>query len=84
MEIRVVTIIVAALLTVARGGARTARETYADKRDTAEDDQKPSASGFIYRMDGQNPPIFIKLGEGHGDKFDAILEGNVETFYYAV
>lgn len=69
--IRVVTM-AAALLTVVRG-VQT-REAYAEKRDTVKD-LKSSASGFIYRMDGQNPPIFIKLGEGHSDKFDAILEG---------
>lgn len=78
MEIRVATIMVAAVLTAVRG-ARTARETYAQKRDAVED-LEHSASGFIYRMDGQNPPIFIKLGEGHSDKFDAILEGKCETF----
>jgi hypothetical protein len=77
MGIRITTIVrivtaTAAFLTVVRG-ART-RETYAEKRDTVED-LESSASGFIYRKDGQNPPIFIKLGEGHSDKFDAILEG---------
>lgn len=34
-----------------------------------------SGSGFIYRTDGQNPPVFIKLGEGKNDHFDAMLEG---------
>lgn len=34
-----------------------------------------SGSGFIYRTDGRSPPVFIRLGEGKNDRFDAILEG---------
>lgn len=57
-------------------GAR-ARGMYAlGKRDNFEDleTSETSASGYIYRTDGQSPPVFIKLGEGKNEKFDAILE----------
>ncbi|XP_027853415.2 uncharacterized protein LOC114132214 [Aphis gossypii] len=49
------------------------REVYIQNYDKVQD-LETSASGYIYRTDGQNPPIFIKLGEGNNEKFDAILE----------
>jgi len=46
-------------------------------------DLETSASGYIYRTDGQNPPIFIKLGEGNNENFNAILESKeiLRSFY---
>lgn len=49
------------------------RKVYMEKRGKLQD-LETSASGYIYRTDGQNPPIFIKLGEGNNDNFNAILE----------
>ncbi|VVC29494.1 Protein of unknown function DUF4779 [Cinara cedri] len=53
-------------------GARTAA-MYVKERGQVQD-LEASASGYIYRTDGQSPPVFIKLGEGNDEKFDAILE----------
>lgn len=54
------------------------REVYIQKHDKVQD-LETSASGYIYRTDGQNPPIFIKLGEGNNEKFDAILESKKQV-----
>lgn len=54
------------------------REVYIQKRDKVQD-LETSASGYIYRTDGENPPIFIKLGEGNNEKFDAILESKKQV-----
>lgn len=53
----------------------SAGKTYVvrEERDRVRD-LETSASGYIYRTDGENPPLFIKLGEGKNEKFDAILE----------
>lgn len=75
MYFRFVTIGCAALVFSAVAlDARTTREVYAEKFDKVHD-LETSASGYIYRTDGQNPPMFIKLGDGKNEKFDAILEG---------
>lgn len=52
------------------------RGMYVEKHDKIQDLQtsETSASGYIYRTDGQSPPVLIKLGEGKNEKFDAILE----------
>lgn len=55
-------------------GARTRREARVEKREVR-DTTASAGSGFIYRTDGENPPVFIKLGEGKNENFDAILEG---------
>lgn len=49
------------------------REVYMEKHGKVQD-LETSASGYIYRTDGQNPPIFIKLGEGNNENFNAMLE----------
>lgn len=54
------------------------REVYIQNYDKVQD-LETSASGYIYRTDGQNPPIFIKLGEGNNEKFDAILESKKQV-----
>lgn len=54
-------------------GAKT-RGMYIEKQVQDLETSETSASGFIYRTDGQSPPVFIKLGEGQNEKFDAILE----------
>jgi len=61
----------AVFLTVACG--EQTREVYMEKHGKVQD-LETSASGYIYRTDGQNPPIFIKLGEGNNENFNAILE----------
>lgn len=62
----------AVFLTVMVCGEQT-REVYMEKHGKVQD-LETSASGYIYRTDGQNPPIFIKLGEGNNENFNAILE----------
>ncbi|XP_050521680.1 filaggrin-like [Daktulosphaira vitifoliae] len=48
---------------------------YLNKHDSQEQrDLEKVASGYIYQTDGQNPPVFIKLGEGNNKQFDALLE----------
>lgn len=77
MHFRVVTIACATLAFLAVAcDARTTSETYAEKRDRVYD-LETSASGYIYRTDGQNPPVFIKLGDGKNEKFDAIMESEL-------
>lgn len=75
MNFRVVTIVcvIAVCSSVIYGGTVQKREIYLEKRGQVQD-LETSASGYIYRTDGQNPPVFIKLGEGKNEKFDAILE----------
>jgi hypothetical protein len=72
MYFLVVAVVCAATVFLTVCGEQT-REVYIQKQDKVQD-LETSASGYIYRTDGQNPPIFIKLGEGNNDKFDAILE----------
>lgn len=48
---------------------------YAQEKRVARDTEASAGSGFIYRTDGENPPVFIRLGEGKNTNFDAILEG---------
>lgn len=75
MEYRV-RVLVACVTAVVWGvtcDARTKEVGYVEKRDLVQD-LDMSASGYIYRTDGENPPVFIKLGEGNNEKFDAILE----------
>lgn len=57
----------------------TADEGTVRREDDADDmrrnvRQDTSASGYIYRMDGENPPVFIKLGNGKNEHFDALME----------
>lgn len=59
--------------TAVYGGART-EAVYVNRETGKVQDLETSASGYIYRTDGQGPPVFIKLGEGNDEKFDAILE----------
>ncbi|XP_025206989.1 transcription initiation factor TFIID subunit 1-like [Melanaphis sacchari] len=72
MNFLVITVVYAAAVFLIVCGEQT-REVYIQKHNKVQD-LETSASGYIYRMDGQNPPLFIKLGEGNNDKFDAILE----------
>lgn len=37
-------------------------------------DLETLASGYMYRTDGQRPPLFIRLEEGNNEKYNAILE----------
>lgn len=65
----------AAFSAVVLCGARTTREVYVEKSERVKDQEtSASGAGYIYRTDGENPPVFIKLGEGKNEKFDAILE----------
>lgn len=70
----------AVFLTVVCG--EQTREVYMEKHGKVQD-LETSASGYIYRTDGQNPPIFIKLGEGNNENFNAILESKeiLRSFY---
>lgn len=53
-------------------GTRT-KEIHEEKHDKVRD-LETLASGYIYRTDGQSPPLFIRLGEGNNEKYNAILE----------
>lgn len=53
-------------------GTRT-KEIHEEKHDKVQDPET-LASGYIYRTDGQSPPLFIRLGEGNNEKYNAILE----------
>lgn len=60
--------------TAVYGGARTEQGLHVTEERGQFHDLETSESGYIYRTDGQGPPVFIKLGEGNDEKFDAILE----------
>lgn len=73
MNLLVVSIVYATTIFLTVVCGEKTKEVYMEKHGKVQD-LETSASGYIYRTDGQNPPILIKLGEGNNDNFNAILE----------
>lgn len=48
------------------------RKIYLEKK--TKNDLESQATGYIYRSDGDNPPIYIKLGTGNLHQFDNELK----------
>jgi len=74
MNLVVVPVVYATVVFLTAVCGEQTRKVYMEKHGKVQD-LETSASGYIYRTDGQNPPIFIKLGEGNNENFNAILEG---------
>lgn len=50
----------------------TVQKIYVEKK--TKNDLESQATGYIYRSDGDNPPIYIKLGTGNIHQFDDVLK----------
>lgn len=73
MSFRVVAFAAAVFSACLHGRGDATARVGPERRDPVREDRKTSASGYIYRTDGENPPVFIKLGEGENEQFDVIL-----------
>lgn len=45
-------------------------------------DLDSAASGYIYRSDGDNPPIYIKLGNENIERYDGVLKNPGKLLFY--
>lgn len=53
-------------------GPISVQKIYVEKN--VKNDLASSASGYIFRSDGDNPPIYIKLGNGNINQYEDVLK----------
>jgi UDP:flavonoid glycosyltransferase YjiC (YdhE family) len=60
----------------------TVEKIYVEKK--TKNDLESQATGYIFRSDGDSPPIYIKLGSGNIHQYDDMLKraGERPLYYY--